>query len=566
MKRLAVILSLLAAACAPRPATVPVAAARAIVTAADIRAAEAGRTILRQGGSAMDAIAATLLALTVVEPQSSGIGGGGFLVYQDARAKGPATFDGRETAPLAVTPTLFIKPDGTPQTGSEAAPGGRSVGVPGNLAMLALAHQRYGRLPWAALFAPAIALAEGGYVVSPRMAAAIAAKREVLSRTPAAAGLYLNPDGSAKTAGSRIINPALAATLRLVATDGPAAFYGGPVAADMVRTVATAPTNPSTMTADDIARYRAKERPPACVAYRVWRVCGMGPPSGGGIAVAAILKQLEGFDLAALGPDNPTAWHLLAESERLAFADRDAYLADADFVNVPVAGLLDAGYLKARGSLIRADRSMPSVAAGVPNAAPRRTLGTGAEVPATTHFAAADAFGNVASLTSTVEGGFGSGLVSGGFILNNELTDFNFVPKAGAESVANRVEPGKRPRSSMSPTLVYDRAGRVVLAIGAAGGPTIPAQVAKSIVAVLDWKLSVADAIALPVIMTYGDRVLIEKGPQGQRLAAMQPALEALGHPVVITGLPYKANGIERTGNGWRGGADPRSEGVSLGL
>ena len=566
MKRLAVILSLLAAACAPRPATVPVAAARAIVTAADIRAAEAGRTILRQGGSAMDAIAATLLALTVVEPQSSGIGGGGFLVYQDARAKGPATFDGRETAPLAVTPTLFIKPDGTPQTGSEAAPGGRSVGVPGNLAMLALAHQRYGRLPWAALFAPAIALAEGGYVVSPRMAAAIAAKREVLSRTPAAAGLYLNPDGSAKTAGSRIVNPALAATLRLVATDGPAAFYGGPVAADMVRTVATAPTNPSTMTADDIARYRAKERPPACVAYRVWRVCGMGPPSGGGIAVAAILKQLEGFDLAALGPDNPTAWHLLAESERLAFADRDAYLADADFVNVPVAGLLDASYLKARGSLIRADRSMPSVAAGVPNAAPRRTLGTGAEVPATTHFAAADAFGNVASLTSTVEGGFGSGLVSGGFILNNELTDFNFVPKAGAESVANRVEPGKRPRSSMSPTLVYDRAGRVVLAIGAAGGPTIPAQVAKSIVAVLDWKLSVADAIALPVIMTYGDRVLIEKGPQGQRLAAMQPALEALGHPVVITGLPYKANGIERTGNGWRGGADPRSEGVSLGL
>ena len=566
MKRLAVILSLLAAACAPRPATAPVAATRAIVTAADIRAAEAGRTILRQGGSAMDAIAATLLALTVVEPQSSGIGGGGFLVYQDARAKGPATFDGRETAPLAVTPTLFIKPDGTPQTGSEAAPGGRSVGVPGNLAMLALAHQRYGRLPWAALFAPAIALAEGGYVVSPRMAAAIAAKREVLSRTPAAAGLYLNPDGSAKTAGSRIINPALAATLRLVATDGPAAFYGGPVAADMVRTVATAPTNPSTMTADDIARYRAKERPPACVAYRVWRVCGMGPPSGGGIAVAAILKQLEGFDLAALGPDNPTAWHLLAESERLAFADRDAYLADADFVNVPVAGLLDASYLKGRGSLIRADRSMPSVAAGVPNAAPRRTLGTGAEVPATTHFAAADAFGNVASLTSTVEGGFGSGLVSGGFILNNELTDFNFVPKAGAESVANRVEPGKRPRSSMSPTLVYDRAGRVVLAIGAAGGPTIPAQVAKSIVAVLDWKLSVADAIALPVIMTYGDRVLIEKGPQGQRLAAMQPALEALGHPVVITGLPYKANGIERTGNGWRGGADPRSEGVSLGL
>ena len=568
MKRIAIVIALVAASCAPRPASMPASSgAMAMVTAADARAAEAGRTMLRQGGTAMDGIAATLIALTVVEPQSSGIGGGGFLVYQDARAKEPTTFDGREAAPMAVGPTLFLKADGTPQTGVEAKPGGRSVGVPGNLAMLKLAHDRYGKLPWASLFAPAITLAEGGYIVSAREANAIAATREVLARTPAAAALYLNRDGSAKKAGTRIVNPALAATLRLIASDGPAAFYSGPVAADIVRTVTTAPTNPSTMTTADVAAYRALERPPVCVNYRAWRVCGMGPPSAGGIATLAILKQLERFDMTALGSANPVAWHLLAESERLAFADREAYGGDADFVNVPVKGMIDPGYLKARGASIRSDRTLPSVIAGTPPGAPQRALGAGAEVPSTSSFAVADGFGNVAAVTSTVEGAFGSGLVSGGFVLNNELTDFNFVPKIGGASVANRVEPGKRPRSSMAPTLVYDRAGRVVLAIGAAGGPTIPAQVAKSIIGVLDWKLPVQEAIALPVVMVFGDRLLVEAGPQGERLATMLPALTALGHAKSsVVPLPYKANGIERVGSGWRGGADPRSEGVALGL
>ena len=567
MVRWALLLALLAG-CVMRPAgpALPT-AAKAMVSAADPRAAEAGRTMLRDGGSAMDAMAAMLIALTVVEPQSSGIGGGGLLVYQAAGGSTPTTFDGRETAPLGAGPSLFLDAAGKPLSRALVVPGGKSVGVPGNLAMLKLAHARYGKLPWAALFAPAIALAEQGYLVTPRLAEAIGEKRAVLARQPAAAALFLNADGSAKRVGTRIVNQALAATLRAVATGGTDAFYAGPIATALVDTVQHAPTNPSTMTQRDLTAYRAHERPPVCTAYRVWKVCGMGPPSAGGIAVLAILKQLEGVDLAALGPDNPVSWHVLAESERLAFADREAFGGDADFVNVPVRGLTDAQYLKSRGALIHVDGSMATVTAGSPPGAPKRRIAPADEIPSTSSFAAADARGDVASLTSTVEGGFGSGLVSGGFVLNNELTDFSFVPNVDGVSVANRVEPGKRPRSSMSPTLVYDRGGRVVLAVGAAGGPTIPAQVAKTIVGVLDWKLDVQAAIGLPVIMVFGDTVLIERGPQGARLAAMQAPLKALGHArIVVVDLSYKANGIERTAAGWRGGADPRSEGVALGL
>ena len=542
-----------------------------MVTAADPRAAAAGVAMLRQGGSALDAIAATLLALTVVEPQSSGIGGGGLLVYQAAGVFEPVTFDGRETAPASASPALFLTAGGKPQPRNTAIPGGRSVGVPGNVAMLALAHARFGKLPWAALFVPAIALAQDGYVVTSRLSAGIDAKREVLARSPAAAALYLNSDGSAKTAGTRIINPALAATMRAIAAGGPAAFYHGPVAAGVAQTVDTAPTNPTVMTVADLAGYQAKQRAPVCSSYRVWRVCGMGPPSSGGTSIAAILKQLERFDLTALGVGNPVSWHLLAESERLAFADRDAYLGDRDFVAVPVAGLVDPAYLRSRSELINADSTMTSVSAGTPPGAAKRTAAPASEIPSTSSFAAADARGGVATLTSTVEGGFGSGLVSGGFVLNNELTDFSFVPTAAGAPVANRVEAGKRPLSSMSPTLVYDHNGRVVLAIGAAGGPTIPAQVAKAIIGVLDWHLSVQDAIALPVIMVFDDLVLVESGPQGERLAAMLPALKTLGHArTALAALPYKANGLERVGSGattrWRGGADPRSEGVAIGL
>ena len=537
-----------------------------MVSAADPRAAAAGIAMLKQGGNAMDAIAATLLALSVVEPQSSGIGGGGLLVYQPAGKTVPQTFDGREKAPMGATGNLFLGPGGKPQPRREAIPGGKSVGVPGNVAMLALAHAKQGKLPWKSLFQPAIALARGGYDVTPRMALAIAGSRDTLARQPAAAALFLNADGSPKAAGTHIINEALAQTLEAIAAGGPAAFYTGAVAESVVAAVRGAPSNPSSMTAADLGAYRAKARPPVCGGYRGWRICSMGPPSAGGIAVIAILKQLEGFDLGKLGPASATAWHLLAESERLAFADRSAFGGDSDFVTVPVAGLVADDYLKARGRLIRADATMPKAEPGRPAGAPPRATAADTEVPSTTHFVAVDRAGNVASLTSTVEGAFGSSLVAGGFVLNNELTDFSFEPTAAGAPLANRVEPGKRPRSSMSPCIVYDRAGRVVLAVGAAGGLTIPAQVAKTIIGVLDFRLSVQDAIALPVLFVSDDLVIAEKSAWGAPLAKLLPDLERLGHRTGSYPLPLKANGIERVAGGWRGGADPRSEGVALGL
>ncbi len=562
MIKLPFLLSCLLLTATPLAAKAPPPPFAAAVTAADPRAAAAGVAMLKQGGSAMDAIAATLLALSVVEPQSSGIGGGGLLVYQPAGGTTPLTFDGREKAPSAATPAYFLDASGKPQPRREAIPGGKSVGVPGNIAMLALAHKQLGKLPWAALFQPAIALARDGYEVTPRLARSIAGSAETLKRTPEAAALFLNADGTPKPAGSRIVNAALADTLTAIAEHGPDAFYKGPVAAAIVQRVTTAPTNPSQMTIADVAAYQAKPRAPVCTAYRVWRVCGMGPPSAGGIAVLAILKQLEGFDLGKLGPASVTSWHLFAESERLAFADRAAYGGDSDFVAVPVKGLVAADYLKSRGALIHADSTMARAEPGRPAGAAPRTPAPGGEVPSTTHFAAIDTRGNVASLTSTVEGAFGSSLVAAGMVLNNELTDFSFEPAVAGAPVANRVEGNKRPRSSMAPSIVYDAKGRVVLVIGAAGGMTIPAQVAKAIIGVLDWKLSVQDAIALPLLYVSDDLLIAEKDTS---LQALLPALEKLGHRTASYPLPLKANGIERVSGGWRGGADPRSEGTTSG-
>ena len=559
MKLIALGLALVGSAAVAKGPVAP----QAMVSAADPRAAAAGLAMLKAGGSAMDAVAATVLALTVVEPQSSGIGGGGLLVYQPTGGTTPTTFDGRETAPKAATEALFLQADGTPQPYGQAIPGGRSVGVPGNIAMLKLAHAKYGRLPWATLFGPATALAKDGYDITPRLADAIAHSAKTLARQPAAAALFLHTDGSPKTVGEHIVNPTLAVTFDSIAAGGPAAFYTGPNAAAIVAAVVGAPTNPSAMTITDVAGYHAKQRPPVCGSYRRHRICSMGPPSGGGIAVVAILAQLEGFDLATLGAKSTTAWHLFAESERLAFADRAAYGGDSDFVRVPVAGMTDPAYLRDRAKLISASAVIAHAQPGRPKGAPPRIAPASGEIPSTSDIAVADAAGNVASLTSTIEGGFGSSLVAGGYVLNNELTDFDFVPTVAGAKVANRVEGGKRPRSSMSPTIVYGPDGKVLLVLGAAGGPTIPAQVAKTIVGVIDWHLTIQEAIALPLIFTNDDTLVLEKGTM---LDAMAPALTAMGHAVVLYPLGLKANGIERISGGWRGGADPRSEGIALGL
>lgn len=535
---------------------------KAVVSAANPLASEAGLSILKQGGSAADAAIATMLALTVVEPQSSGIGGGGFMVYQPAKGA-LGTIDGREKAPGVASPRQFLDDAGKPLPFMKAATGGRSVGVPGNVALAAEAHKRWGKLPWTKLFEPAIRLAEG-FTISPTMARFIAFGQDSLKQAgPEGRALYYDQDGAPLKAGTMFRNDRLAATLRTIAAQGPDAFYKGEIAQAIVKTVTTADANPTAMTLADLATYQAKVREPVCGLYRQYKVCGMGPPSSGGVGVLAMLKQIERFDMAGLGKDNPVAWHLFGESQRLAYADREKWIADADFVDVPTKGLADPAYLASRSALISAGGRIAKATAGMPAGAPAaRVTAKDNEVAGTTNFAVADSAGNITTWTSTVEKTFGSGLVSGGFVLNNELTDFNFAPEDQGTLTANHVQPGKRPRSAMSPTIVYDAKGQPILAIGAAGGVTIVAQVTKAIIGVLDWGLPVEQAIALPQLIAIGDRFAVEKGTF---LEGMIPAFTAMGHQPVATALPLKLNGVQRVAGGWRGGADARGEGRPAG-
>ncbi|MCG2839821.1 gamma-glutamyltransferase [Sandaracinobacter sp. RS1-74] len=541
-----------------------VASAPQIASAADPLAAAAGAELLRAGGNAADAALAMMIALTVVEPQSSGIGGGGFLLWHDAATGTTHSLDGRERAPAAAGPTRFLLPDGTPMPFQTAVPGGYSVGVPGAVALIAEAHKRWGKRPWAELFAPAIRQAREGFPVTPRYNRFADSRKQMLRADPAAARIFLDADGEPWPIGHVLKQPELAATLETIAAQGPDAFYKGPIGAEITKAVANAFQNPAALTAEDLAAYQATERPPLCAPYRRWKICSMGPPSSGGTAVLQILKQLERFDMAKLGPDNLLSQHLFAESQRLAYADREAYGADADFAPVPTEGLIAPDYIAARSALIRLDRAMPSAQAGVPKGAAPRKPQKLADIPSTSHIVAADSAGNVATLTSTIEGPFGSGLVAAGFLLNNQLTDFDLDPRRadGSESF-NAVLPGKRPRSSMAPTIVYDQAGNPVAAFGAAGGATIIAQVAKAIIAHLDWGLPVEQALAFPQI--YADRRGL-RYEEGTRLAGMAAGLQALGHRnVQAATLPLKGNAVQRVGDGWRGAADPRSEGQALG-
>lgn len=552
---------LLLAAPAQARQPVPNALPAGMVSAADSRAAAAGAEMLRRGGSATDAALATLLALTVVEPQSSGIGGGGFLLTDDGKG-GIETFDGRETAPAAATPDWF-KAEGQYLSFRQAIPGGISVGVPGNVAMMKLAHRRHGKLAWKDLFGPAIRLARDGFAITPRLREALVRSKGNAAFTAEGRALYFGPDGEPLPVGTTVRNPALADFLQRLAAKGPKAFYTGDNARAVVRAVAQAERRPAPLAEADLAAYRAKQRQAVCGTYRGYRLCGMGPPSSGATTVLGILGLLERFDLKALGPDSPTSWHLFAEAARLTYADRDRWLADADLVPVPVAGLLAPDYIAARAQLIAPDRAMPSVAAGTP---PGVTVamadGPVRDVPSTSHFVAIDRKGRAATLTSTIEGPFGAGIVVNGYFLNNELTDFAMVPQVDGRPAANRVEGGKRPLSSMAPTLVYDPSGKLRLAIGAAGGKTIPSQVAKAIVGVIDWGLSAQDAIALPLVYAPGGNTVIVE--QGSALEAMIPALKALGHAEVRTAaMPLKANAVELVNGRLAGAADPRSEGAA---
>lgn len=530
------------------------------VSAADPRAEEAGMAMLRQGGNATDAAIATMLALTVVEPQSSGIGGGGFFVRGTADGA-VATMDGRETAPRGADPQWFLKPDGSLPAFDESQASGLSVGVPGNVALAWKAHRQYGKLPWAALFQPAIALARDGFVVNRQLFNSATANARFAAATPAGRAWLYGSDGKPAPVGSRVSNAALADTFTAIAEQGPDALYRGPRAQAIASTVAAATPRAGAMTPADIAAYTAKDRDAVCGHYRGYRICGMGPPSSGGIAVVGILGMLERFDLKALGPQNPSTWHLFVEAQRLAYADRELYAADSDFVSVPVRGLTDPAYLAERSKLIASDRSLGLVSPGRPAGAPL-ALADGDE-PAengTSHFAAVDAAGTLVSYTSTIESAFGSGLMANGFYLNNELTDFSRRPTGpDGKPVANRVEGGKRPRSSMAPTVVWDPAGRPVLAVGAAGGPTIPVQTARAIIGFIDFGLSPRDSIGLPFIMAMGDALMLEKGTW---LEAAADRFRALGHAqIVVREAPVKAGAVGRLpGGGWQAARDPRVE------
>jgi gamma-glutamyltranspeptidase/glutathione hydrolase len=548
----------LLAGCATTGAHPSTSAQRGLVSAADARAAEAGAEILRQGGSATDAAIATMLALTVVEPQSSGIGGGGFYVWGDASGT-VQTLDGRETAPIAAGPDWFLDEAGKPLPSSAVVLTGKSVGVPGNVSLAAKAHERHGKLAWAKLFEPAIRLARDGFVVTERMREFLERSKNRAAADPAGRALYYDAAGEPLPVGTLVRNEALAQTLERIAREGPDAFYKGAHAEALASTVWARTPGARGMVAGDLAAYNARERPAECGAYREYRICGMGPPSSGATTVYAVLKQLERFDLGALGPQSATFWHLFAESQRLAYADRELYLADPDFVQVPLAGLTDPAYLAARSALIDPERTLQTVVAGIPpGVALARADGDEPEENGTSHFVTIDRDGNAVSYTSTIEGSFGSGIMIDGYYLNNELTDFSFTPEAGGRPVANRVEGGKRPRSSMAPTLVYGSDGQLLMAVGAAGGSTIPAQVARALIGMLDFHLSVTEAVALPVLFAPSETVSVEEGTS---LEALVPQLEALGHTVTVRRMPIKTNAAQHTAAGWVGAADPRSEG-----
>ena len=535
------------------------AAAQGVTSSADPRATEAGREILHQGGTAADAAVAMVAVLTLVEPQSSGIGGGGFMLHHNAKDGSISTIDGREMAPAAAKPERFLGPDGKPRGYMDVIPGGLSVGVPGNMRLMEMAHKKWGKLEWKALFAPAIKLAEEGFIVTPALNNWLVEFEPMWKDFPDARAIYY-VDGKPAPVGTRIKNPAYAATLRAIAARGPDAFYSGANAKAITDAVAKAPRNAAALTAKDLAAYTAKERPAVCTSYRIYKVCGMGPPSSGATTVFGILGMVEGWDMKTMGKDNPMSWHLLAEAMQLSYADRAAYLGDADFVDVPVKGLLDKSYLAERRQLISPYRAAGRYEPGTPPGAKPRAAAPAIPEQGTTHFVTADAAGNVVSMTSTVESIFGSQLIAGGYFLNNELTDFDLAPTKNGVPTANRVQAGKRPLSSMSPTIVYGPDGKVVLAVGSAGGKRIIMHVTKVLIGVLDWGLDAKSAMELPNLFFGKGGVLIENNEAGQAIAAK---MKPFGYSFTATGLGSKLNAVEHTAAGYRGAADPRGPGSS---
>ncbi|MGP4671501.1 gamma-glutamyltransferase [Agrobacterium salinitolerans] len=536
-----------------------------MVAAANPLATKAGRDVIAAGGNAIDAMVAVQTVLGLVEPQSSGLGGGAFLVYYHAESGKLTTLDGRETAPMEATPKLFLDENGQPLKFMNAVIGGRSVGTPGTVRLLEEAHKRYGKAEWASLLKPAETLATEGFQVSPRLASLIASEGDRLKTYPEARSYFFDTAGAALQAGTSLKNPSYAETLAMIAKGGADAFYKGQIAEAIVKTVREAADNAGVLSLSDLANYRVIEREPVCFIYRALDVCGMGPPSSGGVAIGQILGMAENFDLSSLGPKNVESWRIIGDAQRLAFADRERYVADADFVPLPVKGLLDKAYLGERASLLDGEKALAKdvVKAGEPEWDHALLFGRDAalELPSTSHFVIVDRQGNVVSMTTTIESGFGSRLMTNGFLLNNELTDFSFKTHDGGLPIANRVEPGKRPRSSMAPTIVM-KDGKPLLAIGSPGGSQIIGYVAQALIAYIDWGMPVEAIVAQPHLINRFGTYDIEADTSAEELAG---PLKALGYEVKPGEMNSGLHAIELTAQGLAGSADPRREGAVLG-
>ena len=539
-----------------------VSASEFMVSAANPYASQAGYNILKQGGSAVDAAIAVQLVLTLVEPQSSGIGGGSFMLHWDSSKKQLVTFNGRETAPKAATADLFLDEQGQVISWREAVVGGRSVGVPGVLKALKQAHEQYGRLPWQVLFKDAIALAENGFTVSPRLAKLVSMKVNPGIWQLADTRQYFFPKGKTIKSGGILVNKKLAKVYRSLAKEGIKPFYQGWIAKAIVERVQHAEIAPGRLTLTDMQTYQSQQLPAICGAYHQYKICGMAPPSSGGIAVIQMLALLEPYNLAQYQPLDLNALHLFTQSSRLAFADRDKYVADPDFAYVPITGMLNEKYLAERAKLINIKKDNHNVKAGEPEGGVAQASHLGYGLPSTSHFSIVDKYGNAVSMTSSVEMAFGSALMVEGFMLNNQLTDFSFQPKVDGEWVANRVEPLKRPRSSMAPMMVFNHDGALKLVVGSPGGSRIINYVAQAMIGVLDWQLSAQEAINLPRITNRNKVTTLEKGTA---VVALKSALEARGHKVQIRDLNSGIHAIEISHQQLLGGADPRREGQVLG-
>lgn len=530
---------------------------RFMAVTANLHASEAALEILDLGGSAADAAIAAQLVLNVVEPQSSGIGGGGFLLFRDARQRRTVAYDGRETAPRAASADFALGSDGSPLRFDQLVATGKSVGTPGLVAMLEMVHQAHGRLRWERLFRPAIRLAANGFAVSPRLHALFADDPFLANDSQARVLFY--PDGTPLAVGAWLINAELAETLRLLAREGSRGFYRGKLAGDMVRMVKS---RGGVLERSDLESYRPVRRQPVCAPFRQWRVCGMPPPSSGGIAVAQILGLLARKASPRLHPSDADAVHLFAEAGRLAFADRARYVADPDFVAVPTTDMLADDYLDQRARLLDSERSMGQASPGAFGKIPHQADAGSSEIPATTHISIVDGDGNAVALTSSIESGFGSRILVRGFLLNNQLTDFSFLAMREGRPVANRLEAGKRPMSSMAPTLVFDAAQRLAAVLGSAGGPRIINYTARAAWSMLAGGLTPAQALALPHVGNRNGPTELEQGTDAEGFAA---GLRRRGHAIGIVPMNSGLHVIRRQGTDWVGAADPRREGVALG-